>query len=212
MALPPFGSNQAPRCRRSRQKPVEEGKESITRCTTRAVTGHVWVVRVGGDDGELRSWHYIYAYSIEGRLVMRVRYDSHIWKTKTVLSGRVADSAVAWAQVDSFQVVGGGWRMPMVRAQLDTAWQVGTTLNADESAVLGAAWLAYFLAPGAHRARLRVVELVDPRNHTPHTPYHFLAPPLAFLLCHTHTQTQPSTLHPQPYTLDPKPYTLNPIP
>jgi len=31
-------------------------------------------VRVGGGDGELRLWHYIYVYSI--RLIMRVRYDS----------------------------------------------------------------------------------------------------------------------------------------
>ena len=38
----------------------------------------LWVVRVGGDDGELRPWHYIYVYSIESRLIMRVRYDSHI--------------------------------------------------------------------------------------------------------------------------------------
>jgi len=27
----------------------------------------VWVVRVAGDDGELRPWHYIYVYSIESR-------------------------------------------------------------------------------------------------------------------------------------------------
>ena len=33
----------------------------------------MWVVRVGGDDGELRPWHYIYVYSIESRLIMRVR-------------------------------------------------------------------------------------------------------------------------------------------
>ena len=38
----------------------------------------LWVVRVGGDDGELRPWHLIYVYSIESRLLMRVRYDSHI--------------------------------------------------------------------------------------------------------------------------------------
>ena len=25
----------------------------------------MWVVRVGGNDGELRPWHYIYVYSIE---------------------------------------------------------------------------------------------------------------------------------------------------
>ena len=35
-------------------------------------------MRVGGDDGELRPWHYIYVYSIESRLILRVRYDSHI--------------------------------------------------------------------------------------------------------------------------------------
>ena len=34
-------------------------------------------MRVEGDDGELRPWHYIYVYS-ESRLIMRVRYDSHI--------------------------------------------------------------------------------------------------------------------------------------
>ena len=38
----------------------------------------VWVVRVGGDDGELRPWHYTCVYSIESRLIIRVRYDSHI--------------------------------------------------------------------------------------------------------------------------------------
>ena len=34
----------------------------------------VWVGRVGGDDGQLRPWHYRYVYSIESRLIMRVRY------------------------------------------------------------------------------------------------------------------------------------------
>jgi len=33
----------------------------------------LWVVRVGGDDEEVRPWHYIYVYSIESRLMMRVR-------------------------------------------------------------------------------------------------------------------------------------------
>jgi len=33
-------------------------------------------VRVGWDDGELRPCHYIYVYSIESRLIRRVRYDS----------------------------------------------------------------------------------------------------------------------------------------
>jgi hypothetical protein len=31
----------------------------------------IWVVRVGGDDGELRPWHHIYVYSIESRLIRR---------------------------------------------------------------------------------------------------------------------------------------------
>ena len=31
----------------------------------------VWVVRVGGDDGELRPWRYIYVYSIESRRIMK---------------------------------------------------------------------------------------------------------------------------------------------
>jgi len=35
-------------------------------------------LRVGGDDGELRPWHYIYVYSIESGLITRVRYDSHL--------------------------------------------------------------------------------------------------------------------------------------
>ena len=30
-------------------------------------------MRVGGDDGQLRPWHYIYVYSIERRLIMRDR-------------------------------------------------------------------------------------------------------------------------------------------
>ena len=40
-------------------------------CTSFAVGTRIapcralWVVRVGGDDGELRPWHYIYVYSIE---------------------------------------------------------------------------------------------------------------------------------------------------
>ncbi|KAJ1476849.1 Hsp70 protein-domain-containing protein [Baffinella frigidus] len=79
----------------------------------------------------------------------------------TPATDALAAAGISSSQVDSFQVVGGGWRMPLVRAELDTAWQVGTTLNADESNVLGAAWLAYFLADGKHQARLRVVELVD---------------------------------------------------
>ena len=42
---------------------LEESSES---CTILAL----WVVRVGGDDGELRPWHYTYVYNIERRLTM----------------------------------------------------------------------------------------------------------------------------------------------
>ena len=38
----------------------------------------MWVVRVGGDDGELRPWHCTHVYSTESRLIMRFRYDSDI--------------------------------------------------------------------------------------------------------------------------------------
>ena len=31
----------------------------------------VWVVRVGGGDGEFRPWHYMHAYSIERTLIKR---------------------------------------------------------------------------------------------------------------------------------------------
>ena len=34
-------------------------------------------MKVGGDDGELRPWHYIHVYRFESRLTRRVRYDSH---------------------------------------------------------------------------------------------------------------------------------------
>ena len=37
--------------------------------------GSVWIVRTGGDDGELRLWHYIYVCRIESRLMMRVVYE-----------------------------------------------------------------------------------------------------------------------------------------
>jgi len=41
-------------------------------------------VRVGGGDGELRSWHFIYVYSIESRLIMRVRYDRDLYTPRRV--------------------------------------------------------------------------------------------------------------------------------
>jgi hypothetical protein len=37
----------------------------------------LWVVRVREDDEQLRPWHYMYVYSIESSLIMRIRYDSH---------------------------------------------------------------------------------------------------------------------------------------
>ena len=32
-------------------------------------------IKVGGDDGELRPWHYIHVCSIDSRLVRRVIYE-----------------------------------------------------------------------------------------------------------------------------------------
>ena len=40
-------------------------------CSTTAARCRPWVVRVRYDDGELRLRHYIYAISIESRLIMR---------------------------------------------------------------------------------------------------------------------------------------------
>jgi len=38
-----------------------------------AECAQVWVVRVGGDEEELRPGHYIYVYSIESRLIMNLK-------------------------------------------------------------------------------------------------------------------------------------------
>jgi len=65
--------------KRRRRMPVQgtpqtrilEGKLATSELETSAAG--MWVVRVGGEDGELRPWHYIYVYSIESRLIMRVR-------------------------------------------------------------------------------------------------------------------------------------------
>ena len=51
-------------------------------------------MRVGGDDGELLPGHYIPVYSIERRLIMRDRYDSHVriqisWSRVQGLGSRV---------------------------------------------------------------------------------------------------------------------------
>jgi len=35
-------------------------------------------IRVGGDNGELRPWHYIYVYSIKSRPMMRFGYDAYM--------------------------------------------------------------------------------------------------------------------------------------
>jgi hypothetical protein len=57
--------------------------------------------------------------------------------------------------------------VPLVREALEGALgPAGVTLNADEAAALGAAWLAYFVAPGAHRERLRAMELFDALPHS----------------------------------------------
>ena len=49
---------------------------AIAFCAQAVIVGILWVVRVRGDDGELRPWHYIYVYSIESRLIRRVIYES----------------------------------------------------------------------------------------------------------------------------------------
>ena len=56
------------------------------------------VVRVGGDDGQLRPWHYIYVYSIKSSLEMRVRYNSR--KTK----GEGLDRSLEGDGRNAFQV------------------------------------------------------------------------------------------------------------
>ena len=58
----------------------------------------LWVVKVGGDDGELRSWHYIYVFSIERRLIMRVRYDTLSLSIMRALSITSLDTS-KWAKV-----------------------------------------------------------------------------------------------------------------
>ena len=47
------------------------------------------VVKVGGDDGELRLWHYIYVYSIESRLIRM-----NIKETHTGCGPEASDGAV----------------------------------------------------------------------------------------------------------------------
>ena len=47
----------------------------------------MWVVKVGGDDGELRPWHYIYVYSIESRLTMHHVVKNTPDGTKGVVTG-----------------------------------------------------------------------------------------------------------------------------
>ena len=48
--------------------------EGLERVSAALLVQVLLVGRVGGDDGELRPWHYIYVYSIESRLIMRVGY------------------------------------------------------------------------------------------------------------------------------------------
>jgi len=50
---------------------VECGVWRVWRAFPVSTPRPLWVVRVGGVDGELRPWHYIYVHSIESRLIMR---------------------------------------------------------------------------------------------------------------------------------------------
>ena len=64
----------------------------------------LWVVKVGGDDGELRSWHYIYVYSIESRLIMRVRYDSPCCSTRPPNFHASIDQLEVLSSIDQLEV------------------------------------------------------------------------------------------------------------
>ena len=55
------------------------GVRVLSRLTSARCSCAVWVVRVGGGDGELRQWQYIYVYSIESRLMMGVRYVMYVY-------------------------------------------------------------------------------------------------------------------------------------
>jgi len=58
---------------RERQREREREREGV-----RAVHPLLlWVVRVGGDDGELRPCHYIYVYSIESNNLFFIALDSN---------------------------------------------------------------------------------------------------------------------------------------
>ena len=61
-------------------------------------------MRVAGDDGELRPRHYIYVYSIESRLIMKVRYDLFVLSAR--IPGaleRVIDSGLVGRKVRSHE-------------------------------------------------------------------------------------------------------------
>jgi hypothetical protein len=47
------------------------------------------VVRAGEDDGELRPWHYIYVYSIESRLIMRVKIYVCIIESRLIMTVKI---------------------------------------------------------------------------------------------------------------------------
>ena len=57
--------------------------------------GGLWVVRIVGDDGELRPWHCIYVYSIESRLIITVRYDINVAPQETQGGARGRASPVS---------------------------------------------------------------------------------------------------------------------
>ena len=73
MRDPPWVSNL-----RFSVKSLSLGATSGLSVAPSGLVSDLWVVRVGADDGELRPWHFIYLYSIESRLIMRVRYGSHL--------------------------------------------------------------------------------------------------------------------------------------
>ena len=58
------------------------------RCRKARSPRALWVVRVGGDDGELRPWYYIYVDSIESRLIRRVT------RSQLRFTDRVGDGAL----------------------------------------------------------------------------------------------------------------------
>ena len=64
----------------------------------------LWVLRVGGNVGELQPWHYIYVYSIESGPMMRVRY-------METLAGWAVKGQDSCLQGSGLRVQGSGFRI-----------------------------------------------------------------------------------------------------